>query len=182
MPHPAAKAKKPTLDYKAPFVALDFETADRGSDSACALALMRVEGLEIVERRVCLLRPPRQYFLFTYVHGIAWKHVKDAPTFAEVWPTLRPMLDGVAFLAAHNAGFDRRVLEACCAVAKLPAPPHPYLCTVQLSRRTWALKSHKLPDVCAHLGVALKHHDAGSDAEACARIVIAAARAPAKPV
>jgi DNA polymerase-3 subunit epsilon len=32
-----------------------------------------------------------------------------------------------------------------------------------------------LPDVCRRLGIGLIHHDPGSDAEACARIVIAAA-------
>src|SRR5437764_9293327 len=99
MPRHARFAHDPT----APFVALDFETADRGSDSACALALVRVEGMEIVQRRVCLLRPPRSYFLFTYVHGITWQHVKDAPTFADAWPELRPVLDGATYLAAHNA-------------------------------------------------------------------------------
>ena len=32
------------------FVAIDFETADHGNDSACALGLVRVVGTEIVER------------------------------------------------------------------------------------------------------------------------------------
>src|SRR5437763_3066430 len=140
-------------DPAAPFVALDFETADRGNDSACALALIRVEAMEIVERRVCLIRPPRRYFTFTYIHGITWHHVKDAPTFAEAWPTLRPLLDGAAFLAAHNAGFDRGVLRACCLAAGLDEPSHPFVCTVTLSRRTWGLRSNKLPDVCRHLGL-----------------------------
>jgi DNA polymerase-3 subunit epsilon len=173
------QSAKPLHDPTAPFVALDFETADRDSDSACAVALIRVEGLEIVDRRVCLIKPPRPWFVFTYIHGITWQHVKDAPTFGEAWPELRSMLDGAAFLAAHNAGFDRGVLERCCAAAKLDAPQQPYLCTVQLARRTWNLRSNKLPDVCRHLGLKLKHHDAASDAEACARIVIAAARATA---
>ncbi|MFA5187667.1 MAG: exonuclease, partial [Patescibacteria group bacterium] len=32
----------------------------------------------------------------------------------------------------------------------------------------------KLPDVCRRLKIPLNHHDAASDAEACARIVMAA--------
>src|SRR5881628_3812715 len=107
------------FDATAPFVAIDFETADRGSDSACAVALMRVEGMEIVERRAWLLKPPRPYFLFTYVHGITWHDVKDAPTFAEAGPEMRLMLDGAQCLAAHNAYFGRRVLETCCFAAGL---------------------------------------------------------------
>lgn len=168
------------FDPSAPFVALDFETADRGSDSACAVALIRVEGMEIIEQRVCLIRPPRRHFTFTYIHGITWNDVQHEPTFADAWPYLRGILDGAAFLAAHNAGFDRGVLQACCAAAGLDVPPQPFLCTVQLSRRTWGLRSNKLPDVCRHLGLALKHHDPTSDAQACARIVIAAAQARAE--
>jgi DNA polymerase-3 subunit epsilon len=157
-----------------PFVALDFETADYGSDSACALSMIRVNGDAIVDRQTRLIRPPRPSFSFSYIHGITWRHVKDQPTFAELWPTLAPMLDGAAFVAAHNASFDRRVMQACCTAAGLTEPAHSWMCTVMLSRRTFPLRSHKLPDVAAHIGFALRHHDPESDAEACARIVIAA--------
>jgi DNA polymerase-3 subunit epsilon len=157
-----------------PFVAIDFETADRPADSACAVALVRVEGLRVVERKCCLLRPPRPNFIFSYVHGITWAHVANEPSFAEAWPALSALLDGAAFLAAHNASFDRRVLQTCCEAARLPAPPLPFRCTLQLARRVWNLNPAKLPDVCAYLGLPLKHHDPASDAEACARIVIAA--------
>jgi DNA polymerase-3 subunit epsilon len=161
----------------APFVAIDFETADYHGDSACAVALMRVEGAQIVARRFSLLRPPRPAFRFSHIHGITWADVRSAPAFADAWPALSPILDGAAFLAAHNAAFDRRVLQMCCLAAGLPPPPLPFLCTVQLARRTWKLRSAKLPDVCRFLGVQLKHHDPASDAEACARIVLAAKRA-----
>ena len=58
---------------KPPFVAIDFETADNGRDSACAVALVRVEGEQIVARAYTLLRPPRRYIRFTYLHGIRWQ-------------------------------------------------------------------------------------------------------------
>jgi DNA polymerase-3 subunit epsilon len=160
------------------FVAIDFETADRGSDSACAVALVRVEGLQIVERRACLLRPPRRRFLFTYVHGITWEDVAGAASFAEAWPPLSRLLDGAAFVAAHNAWFDQNVLNACCRAAGLIPPNLPFTCTMQLARKTWRIYPTKLPDVCARLGLPLRHHDPASDAEACARIVIEANRAP----
>ncbi len=162
------------------FVAIDFETADRGSDSACAMALVRVEGLRIVERRACLLRPPRRRFLFTYVHGITWEDVADASPFSEVWPELSRFLNGAAFLAAHNASFDQSVLNACCRAAGLLPPRLPFTCSMELARRTWRIYPTKLPDVCAHLGFPLRHHDPASDAEACARIVIEANRVPAR--
>jgi DNA polymerase-3 subunit epsilon len=155
-------------------VAIDFETADHGADSACAVGLVRVEGLKVVRRVVLRIRPPRPRVLFTHVHGITWDMVKDAAPFADAWPLLAPLLDGASAVAAHNAPFDRRVLAACCAAAGLAAPGLPFLCTVQLARRTWGLRPNDLPSVCRRLGIGLVHHDPGSDAEACARIVIAA--------
>lgn len=178
---PPAKPLPPT---DGAFVAIDFETADHGADSACSVGLVRVENLKVVHREVVLIRPPRKHIVFTYVHGITWEMVAAAPAFAEVWPRLVPLLEDAAFLAAHNAPFDRRVLAMCCAAAQLSVPEPPFVCTVQLARRRWGLKPNDLPSVCRRLGIGLIHHDAGSDAEACARIVIAAAHPghpPASP-
>lgn len=158
------------------FVAIDFETATSRADSACAIGLVRVVDGSIEHRTACLLRPPRREFTFTHIHGIAWRDVTAAPTFAEVWPELRALLDGARFLAAHNARFDRAVLEACCLRAGLRVPALPFRCTVQLARRVWGLSPTTLPAVCLKLGIPLRHHDAGSDAEACARVVLAAAQ------
>jgi DNA polymerase-3 subunit epsilon len=156
------------------FVAIDFETADFGPDSACAVGIVRVEGLQVVHRESIRIRPPRSRVLFTHIYGITWEMVKSAPGFAEAWPRLAPLLEGASALAAHNAPFDRRVLAACCAAAGHEIPAVPFLCTVQLARRRWGLKPNDLSSVCRRLGISLIHHDPGSDAEACARIVIAA--------
>jgi len=161
------------------FAAIDFETADHGPDSACAIGVVRVEGSQVVGREKVLIRPPRPRILFSWLHGITWDMVKDSPGFAEVWPRLTPLLEGVTFLAAHNAGFDRRVLAACCDAGGLSSPTLPFLCTVHLARRRWGLKPNDLASVCRRLGIGLIHHDPLSDAEACARIVIAASQ-PAK--
>jgi DNA polymerase III subunit epsilon len=154
------------------FVAIDFETADTGTDSACAVALVRVQGSCIVDRAHSLIRPPRQYFMFTRIHGISWLHVAGQPTFREVWPGLTPLLKGAEFLVAHNAGFDRSVLMACCRAAGLQAPDKPFRCTMQLARQAWAVRPTKLPDVCTFLNIPLDHHNARSDAESCARIML----------
>ncbi len=156
-----------------PFVAIDFETADHGPDSACAVALVRVENGTIVRRESRLVRPPRPRILFTRIHGITWEAVRDEPGFDRVWPELAPVLEGAAFLVAHNAGFDRRVLEACCRAAGLEPPDLPFRCTLALARTRLGLPRSRLPDVCTHLGIPLVHHDAASDAEACARVLLA---------
>jgi DNA polymerase III subunit epsilon len=156
------------------FVALDFETADYSRDSACALGLVRVENHQIVQRTYSLIKPPRQRFVFTYLHGITWEDVATQPSFGELWPSFSPMLEGIDFLAAHNAAFDRAVLQTCCARAGLQPPQIPFRCTVRLARQTWNLYPTKLNHVCDYLGITLKHHQAASDAEACALIVMAA--------
>ncbi len=167
------------------FVAIDFETADTGRDSACSVGLVRVENGTIVQKVVQLIRPPRietgdlftpppAEFQFTYIHGIRPQQVMDQPTFAQAWPKLEPLLDGASFLAAHNAPFDAGVLHACCEATRIAKPPHRFVDTVKLARSTWNIFPTKLPDVCRHLGISLNHHEALSDAEACARIVIAA--------
>jgi DNA polymerase-3 subunit epsilon len=175
-----AKMRAPSVSLRShipTFAAIDFETADYGRDSACAVAVVRVEGLAIVDRASYYIRPPRRQFMFSYVHGISWSDVIDAPTFRQLWPSLRTKLDGVEFLAAHNASFDRAVLHTCCERARLNTPAHAFQCTVRLARTVWNIYPTTLPDVCKRLDIPLRHHDAGSDAEACARIVIAAIEA-----
>jgi DNA polymerase-3 subunit epsilon len=40
-----------------------------------------------------------------------------------------------------------------------------------------ALGSHRLDVVCDHCGISLRHHDAASDAEACASVALECAAA-----
>ncbi len=156
------------------FVAIDFETADHGADSACAVGLALVDAGGIIDTAYHLIRPPRRAFAFTWVHGLTWDHVSDAPSFAEVWPAIARFLGRGQAIVAHNAGFDRAVLRACCGAARVGPPLLPFLCTVRLARTAWSVYPTKLPDVCRHLAIGLDHHHAASDARACAEILLAA--------
>lgn len=157
------------------FVAIDFETANNRRDSACSVGLVKVVGSEIVEKVVHLIRPPSREFLFTHIHGLTWNDVAEADDFGAIWPKIAPLFEGAEFLAAHNAPFDKGVLSACCARYGLEAPRLPFQCTVKIARATWNLFPTKLSNVCDFLGFELNHHEALSDALACARIVLAAA-------
>jgi DNA polymerase III subunit epsilon len=159
------------------FVAIDFETADHGRESACAVALVKVQKGAITQRVHRLIRPPRAHVVFSRIHGITWDAVRDLAGFREVWLGIRDVLDGAAFLAAHNASFDAEVLEACCRSAGLEAPRLPFRCTMHLARAVWGIRRASLTRVCAKLGIPLRHHDARSDAEACALIFLKAASA-----
>lgn len=156
------------------FVAIDFETANTAANSACSIGIVKVVGGAIVETAVHLIKPPSRQFTFTYVHGLAWKDVEAAEDFGLLWPKIAPTLEGAAFLAAHNASFDRGVLRACCLSYGIAPPPHPFRCTVEIARRTWNIRPTRLSDVCRELVIPLNHHEALSDALACAKIVLAA--------
>jgi DNA polymerase III subunit epsilon len=87
------------------------------------------------------------------------------------------MLDQADYLVAHNAGFDRNVLHRCCQHAEVEFSAMNFACTVKLARLAWNIRPTRLSDVCGSLGISLNHHHAGSDADACGQIVIAAERA-----
>ena len=161
------------------FTAIDFETANASRESACAVAAVRVEDGAISEKRRWLIRPPTREFSFTWLHGIAWSDVRGEPTFAEVWPEVMRLAEGVEFLAAHNASFDRSVLEACARAARIRVPRTPFECSMLLARRNLGIYPTTLPEVCRRLKIPLRHHDPLSDAEACARIMLVALDQPA---
>jgi DNA polymerase-3 subunit epsilon len=169
-----AAAIEPPQPGPVRFAALDFETADYGRDSACSLSIVIVEDDTIIDTWTSLIRPPRRDFIFTYLHGIAWEHVKNKPSFGELWDDISKKLEGVAFVAAHNAGFDRSVMKACCATAAIEPVKLPFVCTVKAARSIWGFYPTTLADVCRQLSIPLQHHDAESDARACARILLAA--------
>jgi len=155
-------------------VALDFETANHSPNSACQLGLVRIEGWRIVSAASWLIRPPTDEFFFSYLHGITWDHVSGEPHWGELWPVLAPHFKGVDFLAAHNAPFDQGVLAATCAEYGLSPPAQPFVDTVALARKVWSIYPTKLNLVCERLGIELNHHEALSDAKACAEILIQA--------
>lgn len=157
------------------FVAIDFETANHDPTSACALGLCFVEAGKLVEVRKYLIKPRHGYFYFTFLHGIGPHEVEDAPSFPEVWSAIQPQLDMYPFLAAHNAPFDRKVMRESCRAYRVDEVTVPFVCTVRLAKSVLGISPANLPSVAAALGIYLDHHDPGSDAEACARIVLEAA-------
>ncbi|WP_159501089.1 exonuclease domain-containing protein [Microbacterium sp. 18062] len=162
------------------FTAIDFETANASSASACSVGLARVRGGRIVATAGWLIRPPaghdRFFALNIGIHGIRPEHVVGAKD----WST--QLDDLVAFagadvLVAHNAGFDMAVLRRACEATGDVCPPYRYACSVQVARRTYDLPSYRLPAAASAAGFTdLVHHDATSDAVASAHIMIDAAR------
>jgi DNA polymerase-3 subunit epsilon len=157
-------------------VAIDFETANEQRASPCSIGLAWINdgAIESVEHHY--IRPPGMRFASFNIafHGIGPDHVRNAEEFPAVLAKLAPRLSGRTVLA-HNAAFDMSVVRNTCDVYGLPYPEFDYLCTVKLARQSWPeLTSGKLNDVCAHLGIQFKHHDAGEDAYACAALTLEA--------
>lgn len=159
------------------WVAIDFETATNEANSACALGVAVIEGLEIIETRSWLIQPPANEYFWacTNVHGITAEDTAQSPEFDELWPEFEPYLSAGQLLA-HNAPFDTRVLGALLHRHDLELPMTRVACTVRLARKAFpVLPNHKLNTVCDACGIRLQHHDAGSDALACALVAIACA-------
>jgi len=159
------------------FCAIDFETACNYRASACAVGLVRVRSGKIDDTYFTLIKPPKGMEIlpsFTRIHGITNKHVESAPDFSGAWPAMRDFI-GSDLLVAHNCGFDRGVLRYTLEHYGIEDAVPEFECTVVCSRRKWPhLENHKLNTVSDFLGIELTHHEALSDAIACARIYIAA--------
>ena len=169
------------------FTAIDFETANSSSASACAVGLTRVRDGRVVDTADWLIRPPAGHDVFFEVnvgiHGIRPEDVADAPSWGQQFADLTDFL-GDDVLVAHNAGFDMRVLRSACEATGDLLPAYRYVCSLQVARKSYVLDSYRLPLVAAAAGfLDFAHHDAGADALACAHIMIdAAARAGAQDV
>ncbi len=154
------------------FLAIDFETANYSPASACAVGLVTVDNCEIVRKKEYFIRPPHNKFVFTSIHGITWQDVRTKRTFGQLWKELASHFEGIDFVVAHNASFDRRVLRECCSTYGIAVPDVEFHCTVKLARNVLGIRPANLWNVCRELGIKLNHHEAGSDSEACARIMI----------
>jgi len=160
------------------FVAIDFETANRFRWSPCAIGISIVRDSKVVEQITQLICPPNATDADCFddfnisIHGITWEMVKDQPKFLDVWNSLIPKIGSLP-LVAHNAAFDIGVLRESLDEEGGEWPTLTYTCTLVTSRRILDLPSYSLPFVADALKVELKkHHDAGSDAKACADILL----------
>jgi DNA polymerase III subunit epsilon len=162
------------------FTAIDFETANSSSASACSVGLVKVRDGRVVDRVHRYIRPPFPHDEFSEwnirIHGITRQMVADAAGWADHLPLLREFAEGDV-LVAHNAGFDMAVIVKTTEAFGLPVPDFRYLCSVQVARRTYHLDSYRLPAAAMAAGFeGFSHHDALADAEACAAIIVHAAK------
>lgn len=159
------------------FIAIDFETATSQRDSPCEIGVTVVRNRQIVETRSWLIKPlyyPHFNPINIGVHGILPSDVKDQPDFRELWPELKPYLEG-QFLIAHNASFDMSVLRKTLATYNIPMPEARYSCSLKFSKNIWkGMAKYDLKTLCNMHRINFLHHRAASDAHACAALSLKA--------
>lgn len=158
------------------FVAIDFETANNFYSSACSIGLVAVKDAKIMETFYTLIKPVPYVFdeANINIHGITAEDVKNAPTFEEVWEQIKDYFDG-NIIVAHNAVFDMTVLKSSLIESNIDLPHFYYLCSIPISTIACdgEFVGQSLKDRTKYFNIVLEnHHNAISDAEACAKLVI----------
>lgn len=166
---------------------LDTETT--GIDNRaeiCEIAVVGADGTSLVDT---LVRPTGSIPSGAQqVHGITDDDVRDSPTFAEVAPSLREILDGRE-VVIYNADYDVRLMRQSAQALRLPRQtwngPPTFRCAMRLyaehhgdwnpSKQSYAWQKQHV--AARALGLALPDdlHRARADAELCRRIVCALA-------
>ncbi|HBE01977.1 MAG TPA: exonuclease [Spirochaetia bacterium] len=147
------------------FTALDFETASGYRNSICQIGLVTVRNSCIKEKKTWLCRPPENFYWnnFTEIHGISAEMTKNEPSFAKIWPEMEKYISGCNVVAHNGFAFDFICLEQTLACYSLAMPKY-------TGYDTYRIYGMGLADCCLEYNIELNHHNALSDAMACARL------------
>ncbi|MFK3588236.1 3'-5' exonuclease [Lactobacillus sp. 23-2] len=157
------------------FVAMDFETANQHPASACSLALVMVRDNKIIDRFYTVINPQMAFDAqHIKVHDITANDVQSAPTMSEVWPKIKGLFQPGMLVAAHNARFDTNVMKQSLMRYGIAEPHYLVIDTLAVAKKLEpGLANYQLNTVSDLLDVELwHHHNALSDSEACAGILV----------
>ena len=146
------------------FTAIDFETAQGYRWSICQVGLVRVENGVIKDQLSVLVQPPNNYYWnnFIDIHGITPQLTRRAPTFDKVWEQIAPFITNQT-VVAHNGAFDFHCLKQTLEYYNMAVPAYNGNCT-------YKIYGANLASLCRKYNIPLNHHDALSDARACAEL------------
>lgn len=159
------------------FIAIDFEIANYNFNSACSLGMVFVDRTNIIDEKYFTIRPPGDLFdpKMTAVHQIPEEILLKSPTFPEIWSEIKEYFNRETLIIAHNAQFDMNVLRNTLIEYDIPTPNFYYACSIPISNRVIKKRiSHSLIERTKYFRIQMEqHHNALSDARACAELVIA---------
>jgi DNA polymerase-3 subunit epsilon len=146
------------------FTAIDFETAQPKRSSICQIGLVRVEDGKVKYTVNQLICPPDNYYSFynSEIHGITATHTLYSPSFAAVWHHIQPFIQN-QIVVAHNGAFDFSCLAKTLEHYGIAQPTYTQQCTYKIYKKD-------LKTLCREHQITLNHHDALSDAMACAKL------------
>jgi DNA polymerase-3 subunit epsilon len=149
------------------FTAIDFETAHGKRFSICQVGLVRVENGIITDQLSILVQPPDNYYWerFIDIHGITPSKTANAPTFNHVWYQIEPFIKNQLVVAHNGFGFDFPCLQQTLEYYQMPPTPFTGKCTYKIYGKN-------LASLCQQYRIPLNHHDALSDARACAELFL----------
>lgn len=150
------------------FVSDTETTGPTANDRPCEVAWFEIdESLNIIDERHSRIDPERPIPAgASGIHGITDEDVANAPTmkqyFSEVLGPSFFAPDDEVLIIAHNAGFDRRMLQGYMPITE-------ELCTLRLARRVWPqAENHKLATLMYLLNLPRgKSHSAHGDVATC---------------
>jgi DNA polymerase-3 subunit epsilon len=158
------------------FTAIDFETATAKRNSAFAVGIITVENGKIIDEFYTLIQPPYNEYNWRNinVHGITEVDTLNAPFFNEIYPEIKNRLFGRK-IVAHNESFDRSVLRRTMESYGLNYYDlnieEKWNCTLKIYRAKGYIPARL--DICCKIqGIELNHHEALSDARACAMLYL----------
>lgn len=151
------------------FVAIDFETMTAELTSACAIGLVKVINGNIQQEFYSLINPipDSREQNNTHVHGITPEMVADAPTFEQLFPTLKSFITDLP-IVCHNRGADINIMQRCM--------DHYGLAGIDTANNycTFEMTGQSLTACCKQYGIPMgEHHNALEDALACAKVFLA---------
>lgn len=150
------------------FTAIDFETAQGYRWSICQVGLVKVVDGMVTDTLSLLVQPPYNYYWQQFtdeIHGISAVHTVNEPTFDKIWHLVEPYITNQHVVAHNGFGFDFQCLEKTLEYYGISAPTYTGHCTYRMYGRG-------LASLCKEYKIELNHHDALSDAMACAKLFL----------
>lgn len=153
------------------FIAVDVETANEARHSICQIGLAAYGGSNRKWTWSSLVNPEEPFEEGNVrIHGIRSEDVRSAPKFPSILETIAPSLGG-QIIVSHTP-FDCSALHQAAMKYGCSFPESRWVDTCEIARLAWPdLSSHALDVLCGHFSIELSHHDAASDAVACAEIL-----------
>lgn len=156
------------------YVAFDLEMPNRFGDRISAIGISVIEDGRIAKRYYSLVNPECRFDPYAAeLTGINAALVADKPTFPEIWDGIKDLMTN-HILVGHSVQNDLHVLSNCLSSYGIEwTPTVRCLCTLTMGNVCYPdLENHRLDTMCEALEIELDHHNAASDADGSALLLL----------